>query len=74
MYNNWDVLIVVRNLVVHSNAVADRDEVLRIGDMEIHFRKGQMLRGKLDFFVKLIDYAVEGYRYMLEALSTCTSR
>ncbi|RLE53678.1 MAG: hypothetical protein DRJ26_03065 [Candidatus Methanomethylicota archaeon] len=71
VYSNWARLIRIRNLVVHNNTVADRDEVLHIGDMEICLREGQALRGGLDYFVKLVDYAVDSYRYTLEALPTC---
>ena len=74
VHGNWVALITIRNLVVHNNAIADSNKVLRIGDMEIHLRKGRMLKGKLDFFVKLMDYAVEGYKQTLEALLTCSSK
>jgi len=71
VYGNWITLITIRNLAVHNNAIADSNKVLCIGDMEIYLKKGQMLKGKLDFFVKLMDYAVDSYRYTLEALPTC---
>lgn len=71
VYSSWNGLIRIRNLVVHNNAIADQNELLRIGDMEICLRERQMLREKLNFFVKLIDYAVDSYRYTLEALPTC---
>ena len=74
VYGNWITLITIRNLVVHNNAIADSNKVLRIGDMEIHLRKGRMLKGKLDFFVELMDYAVDSYKQTLEALLTCSSK
>lgn len=74
VYGNWIALIAIRNLVVHNNAIADSNKVLCIGDMEIYLRKGRMLRGKLDFFVELMDYAVDSYKQTLEALLTCSSK
>ena len=74
MYDNWVTLIIIRNLVVHNNAIADSDMVLHIDSVEIRLRAGQMIRGKLDFFIKLIDYAVESYRRTLEALLSSKSR
>jgi len=74
VYGNWITLITIRNLVVHNNAIADSNKVLRIGDMEIYLKKGQMLKGKLDFFVKLMNHAVDSYKQTLEALLTCSSK
>lgn len=74
VYSNWVTLIGIRNLVVHNNAIADEDKVLRVGDIETRLKEGQMLKGELGFFVKLIDYAIESYRHMLEALPSCKPR
>ena len=64
----WKCLIEVRNAVVHNNAIADRDVVYRVGDLTVTFSKGRVLRGKLDFFVRLLKAAVEHYYMLLRAL------
>lgn len=67
----WEALIEVRNSIVHNNAIADEDKTYRIGDAEIRFEKGRMLKGPLNFFIKLIEYAVENYKVTLKVLRTC---
>ena len=73
VYNNWLVLIEIRNLVVHNNTIADSDKVLYIGGMNIQLVKNQMLKGELNFFVKLIDHAIESYKQTMEKLPNCRS-
>ena len=64
----WRCLIEVRNAVVHNNTIADRDVKYRVGDLTVTFSRGKMLRGKLDFFVRLLEAAVEHYHTLLQAL------
>jgi len=67
-YKVWECLIEVRNAVVHNNAVADKDAEYRIGNFTVTFSKGETLKGRLDFFVKLLQVAVEHYNKLLQAL------
>lgn len=71
VYRGWDAVINIRNLVVHNNAIADRNKVLHVGDLEIELKEGEMVKRELDFFVMLIDHAVENYKRTLEALQYC---
>lgn len=63
-YRVWECLIEVRNAIVHNNAIADRNIEYRINDIMVTFSRGKMLRGKLDFFTKLLKIAIDQY-YML---------
>lgn len=57
----WDCILAARNSVVHNNAIADRDRTYQIDGITVSFVKGKMLSGKLDFFVKLTNKAVDLY-------------
>jgi len=69
-WNSWRGLIDVRNVVVHRNAIPDKNCKHNICGIPVSFTKGQMLRGPLDFFVKLIECAIELYKRTLENLHT----
>ena len=58
----WDCILKVRNVVVHNNAIADFSKTYQINGLTISFVKGKMLKGKLDFFIKLTDKAIDLYR------------
>jgi len=65
----WDCILTVRNSVVHNNAIADRHRKYQIDAITVSFVKGKMLRGKLDFFVKLTDKAVDLYYSWIRQLT-----
>lgn len=60
-YKFWNCIVDVRNSVVHNNAIADKDKTCQVDGTIVSFVKGKMLRGKLDFFVKLTDKAIDIY-------------
>lgn len=60
-YESWDCILKVRNAVVHNNGIADHDKTYQINGATVSFFKGKMLRGKLDFFVRLTDKAIDLY-------------
>ncbi len=70
----WMCLIKVRNTVIHNNAIADENANYQIGDLIVSFREGQMLRGKLDFFVRLTDVVVNEYYHWLRQLININNR
>ena len=55
----WECILKVRNVIVHNNGIADFDKTYQIDGITVSFVKGKMLKGKLDFFVKLTDKAVD---------------
>jgi len=67
-YKTWRALIHVRNAVVHNNAIADADVEYKIDNLEITFVKGECLRGKLDFFIRLLEVTVDQQHEWLRAL------
>ncbi len=67
-YNGWITLIEIRNCVVHNNAIPESNRTLYLNGLKIVFTRGQMLTAKLDFFIKLIDYAIKNYKRLVEAL------
>lgn len=70
-WNSWKGLIDVRNVVVHRNAIPDKDDEHKICGISVPFIKGKRLKGSLDFFVKLIECAIELYKRILENLHAC---
>lgn len=58
----------MRNLVVHNNAIADKDEAYTIGDLNVTLIRGKMTRGKLDFFVNLVEHSIESYNTWINNL------
>ena len=67
----WNLILRVRNLVVHNNAIADQNGQYQIKDITISLIEGKMMKGKLDFFVKLTDMAVDEYYSWLKAFEQC---
>jgi len=60
-YTQWDALIFLRNSAVHNNSISDKNETLKIGDVEFLCTKGAMLKGKLDTLLKLTDISSDLY-------------
>jgi hypothetical protein len=60
-YECWNCIRDVRNSIVHNNAIANQNKTYQVGGTAVSFIKGKMLRGKLDFFVKLTDKAIDLY-------------
>jgi len=60
-YDSWGCILKVRNAVVHNNGIADHDKTYQIDGATVTFIKGKMLRGKLDFCVRLTDKAADLY-------------
>ena len=67
-YRIWQTLIKIRNVIVHNNAISDINAEFKIDDMKITFIKGEMLKGKLDFFVKLLEITIEQWKKWLHAI------
>jgi hypothetical protein len=59
--DKWGRLIWLRNLLVHNNGIAEKDEVYTIDSETINLKNGTMLQSKFDFFINLVDSLVELY-------------
>jgi len=60
-YDDWQNLILVRNCLVHNNAVSDTDKILDIGGTRLVASAGKMFQGKLDCYAVLTEVAIERY-------------
>lgn len=51
--NDWEDVLVMRNLVTHNNSVADRSRVFEIDGIRIPMRPNRMMKGPTNTFVVL---------------------
>lgn len=64
----WDRIIILRNLVVHNNGIADKDDIYVIDGLTVTLKKGTMIQGKLDVFTNLVESSVESYNLWVKNL------
>ncbi|MBR6204111.1 MAG: hypothetical protein IKQ60_03485 [Candidatus Methanomethylophilaceae archaeon] len=63
--DRWRKILMLRNLVVHNNAVSDRSEVLVLGELRISMRPERMMKGPPATYVVLSSMAASMfYRWM----------
>lgn len=67
--DDWQAILKVRNIVVHSNGIADEDADHQVGSVKIELRSGQMTRGPIDFFPRLTREAMSRYETWVRAVS-----
>ncbi len=68
-YETWQGIIAIRNTVVHNNGIASRDAKYEIDGLNVSFTGGEVVTGKLNFFVRLIEVAVDRYCEWLKLLA-----
>ncbi len=62
----WKGILLMRNLVVHNNAVSDRSEVLELGELKISMRPDRMMKGPPTTYVILSSMAcMMFYRWLV---------
>ena len=59
--DKWDRLIWLRNLLVHNNGVADKDDTYVIDSVTVNLKNGTMIQGNLEIFSSLVESSVELY-------------
>ena len=59
VFNEWDDILVMRNLAAHNNSVSDRNKRYEIGGIKISMRAGRMMKGPLNTFVVLTERIIE---------------
>ena len=57
-FEEWDDILVMRNLVTHNNSISDRSKRFVISDITISMRPGRMMKGPLNTFVILSERIV----------------
>ena len=55
VFDEWDLLLIIRNLAAHNNSIADRQGKFRISDIEISMRPGRMMKGPLNTYIVLSE-------------------
>ena len=58
-FDEWDDLLVMRNLVAHNNSISDRNKRCAIGGIAVSMRAGRMMKGPLNTFVVLTQRIIE---------------
>lgn len=72
VWNEWDGLFAIRNIVIHNNGIPAHDSVYQIAGMNIVATKNQMLQGRLSFFLDLTDTAIDRYfTWMIAIIEAC---
>ena len=64
----WDDILLMRNLVTHNNSVADRSKVFEVEGLKISMRPNRMLKGPSNTFVVLTDRVTELFKEWLTAI------
>ena len=64
----WDDILLMRNLVTHSNSVADRSKVFEVEGLKISMRPNRMMKGPSNTFVVLTDRVTELFKEWLTTI------
>ena len=64
----WDDILLMRNLVTHNNSVADRSKVFEVEGLKISMRPNRMMKGPSNTFVVLTDRVTELFKEWLTAI------
>lgn len=69
-FRTWQGVLEIRNAIVHNNAIADKEGEYVIDGTKLVFEKGEMLKHKLDFFIRLLGVIIDGhYKWLNVVLS-----
>ena len=58
-FQDWEDILVMRNLVTHNNSVADRSKVFEINGLKLSMRPNRMMKGPPVTFVKLTSRVLD---------------
>ena len=58
-FQEWEDILVMRNLVTHNNSVADRSKVFEINGLKLSMRPNRMMKGPPVTFVKLTSRVLD---------------
>lgn len=54
----WDDILVMRNLVAHNNSISDRSKKFMVSGITISMRPGRMMKGPMNTFIVLSERIV----------------
>lgn len=58
-FEEWDGLLVMRNLVAHNNSISDRSKKYTVKGVTVSMRPGRMMKGPLNTFLVLSSRIIE---------------
>ena len=58
-FNEWDDLLIMRNLAAHNNSISDRNKRCEIAGIVVSMRAGRMMKGPLNTFIALTQRIIE---------------
>ena len=64
----WDDILLMRNLVTHNNSVADRSKVFEVEGLKISMRPNRLMKGPSNTFVVLTDRVAELFKEWLTTI------
>lgn len=64
----WDDILLMRNLVTHNNSVADRSKVFEVEGLKISMRPNRMMKGPSNTFVVLTYRVTELFKEWLTTI------
>ena len=64
----WDDILLMRNLVTHNHSVADRSKVFEVEGLKISMRPNRMMKGPSNTFVVLTDRVTELFKEWLTTI------
>lgn len=70
----WDLIFLMRNLVMHNNSVSDRSMIFELGDLKISMRPDRMMKGPANTFIVLSEKAMELFYNWLKSVNEAYKR
>ena len=58
-FDEWDNLLIMRNLAAHNNSISDRNKRCEIAGIVVSMRAGRMMKGPLNTFIALTQRIIE---------------
>ena len=72
VFEEWDDILVMRNLTAHNNSISDRSKKYTIGGITISMRPGRMMKGPLSTFIVLTGRIIDLFYGWIEAMGSFT--
>ena len=67
-FQEWDDILVMRNLAAHNNSVSDRSKKFEIAGITISMRPGRMMKGPVNTFIILSERIIDLFYHWLKAM------
>ena len=58
-FDEWDDLLIMRNLAAHNNSISDRNKRCEIAGIVVSMRAGRMMKGPLNTYIALTQRILE---------------